>query len=139
MAAMKYGCKCIGIEQDAERIEVAKQKAEEAGVLDKITFINANIDEIKFPHFDVAYAYLFPEDLKEIRNKLLGGDRFASFAHQVPNLPMYNNGDFYIWDRDKAFSWYEGRAYTGRICSRNNCSMCASIVNGIKEQKSHRN
>lgn len=138
-AAQRYGCRAIGIEHDHNRIALARANAERAGVSDLVTFIEGDFNTIDWPQADVGYAYLFPDDLKPIRDKLLRLDRFATFAHKVPNLEMHNvQNEFYVWDFDKVFAWWGGGPYYGRKCSLTNCSMCASIIANINEQKSHR-
>lgn len=141
LAALKYGCTGIGIESDPERIKEAIAYAEEAGVSDKVTFIEGDFNTMKWPDADVGYVYLFEENLADIRNKLLSLNRFASYSHQVPNLPMYsrNNSEFYTWDYNKAFAWWDGVAYTQRPKRGCNCPMCNSVVRALNEQRSHQN
>lgn len=137
-AAKTYGCNAIGIEKDPNRITLATKNTEKAGVSDKVHFIEGDFTTTEWPYADVGYVYLFPEDLALIKDKLLSLDRFASFSHQVPSLPMYQKDDFFYWDSDKVFTWYNGRTYTGRHCSKAGCSMCATIQRGLDAQKSPR-
>jgi SAM-dependent methyltransferase len=138
-AAKNYGCYAIGIEIDPDRIQLAYANAEEAGVANQVEFIQGDFKQIEWPQADVGFVYLFPEDLYDIRNRLLGLDRFASYVHQVPNLPMYSkdNGDFYLWDYNDVFTVWNGRTYQGPPCSKPGCTMCNSIRASIAEQKSH--
>jgi SAM-dependent methyltransferase/glutaredoxin len=138
-AAKQYGCQSIGIEVDPGRVALARKNAEVAGVADKVTIIEADFKTIDWPAADVGYAYLFPEDLKPIRNKLLTLDRFACFAHKVPALPMHNVGNrFYTWQHSRVFAWWDGNAYYSRPNAGCNCPMCQSVVASLTEQRSHR-
>jgi hypothetical protein len=139
-AARDYGCKAIGIEVDPERIALAQENARLAGVEDKVSFIQGDYTQVEWPAADVGYAYLFEADLKAARNKLLGLDRFVTFAHKVPDLEMFSlyQGESFLWDRDRAFVWWDGNPYYNRPCSRKNCNMCLSIQADLDEQRSHR-
>lgn len=138
-AARDYGCRAYGIERDHDRVLLARRNAEAAGVSDLVTIIEGDFNEVDWPDADVGFAYLFPVDLAPIRDKLLRLDRFATFAHQVPDLPMWSYGeDFYVWDYDQAFVMWQGQARTGRVCNRPNCTMCNAIAAGVSEQRSHR-
>ncbi len=148
MAAAKYGCKGIGIESDPERIQEAEENAEKAGVADKVEFIEGDFNTMEWPKADVGYVYLFENNLVDIRNKLLKLDRFASYAHKIPNIktqktalqtPMWSYEDFYIWDSNRVRAIWDGKAYAARPQQGCNCVMCQSVVGALNEQKSHQN
>lgn len=141
-AARDYGCRAIGIEQDHERVALARQNAAMEGLHGRATFIEGDFTKIEWPRADVGYVYLFPEDLALIRNKLIRLNRFVSFAHQVPgiNMTSHHDGELYSWKSQPAAAsvpgvWWEGRFYTKPVCNRWNCSMCAAIRAALNEQR----
>lgn len=141
-AARRFGCRAIGIEQDPQRIAIAKDLAESQGVSHLVTFIEGDFTKIAWPRADVGYSYLFPEDLAAIAGKLSQLRRVATFAHAVPGWSMVDRGDFYSWERPVAKSmanpttgvWYGGRFYTKPPCNRSNCSMCNYIRSQLAAQ-----
>lgn len=138
-ASKRYGCKSIGIELDPKRINLARANAEQAGVSHLVTFIEGDFTKVAWPYADVGYVYLFPEDLAKIKTNLLALDRFASFAHAVPDLNMHHpQDDFYVWDYDRVFTLWGGVPKYGRQCTRYNCSMCNTIESQIQQQKYYR-
>lgn len=139
-AAKVYGCRAIGIEQDPARIAEARATAARAGVSGLVTFIEGDYKTMAWPAADVGYIYQFPEDLAPVRNKLLALDRFASYAHQIPQLPMYeiNGGETYVWLHSRPFMYWGGRPKYGRDCNQPGCTMCATIMSSINEQRSYR-
>lgn len=139
-AAKNYGCHSIGIEQDPSKIALAQENAEKAGVSHLVTFIQGDFHTVQWPRADVGYVYLFSEDLSQIRTKLLSLDRFVSFAHQVPSLPMYSlfQGEAYFWDYNKVFTYYNGRVYTSPVCNKPTCTMDNYIRRQLAYQRSFR-
>lgn len=137
-AALRYGCRAIGIEQDPNRIALARENASRAGVSDRVTFIQGDFSKLSWPQADVVYAYLFPEDLSVIRSKLIKSNYVVSFAHKVPNLSMtnHNDGEFYSWKPEPSVVgvMYHGHFYTHPVCNLRNCPMCNAIRAGLRAQ-----
>lgn len=141
-AACRFGCRAIGIELDPGRIAIARAAAERRGVSHLVTFIEGDFTKVDWPKADVGYAYLFPEDLQAVKDRLLKLNRFATFAHEVPGVAMQQHGDFYSWrapqvsvaKNSQPVAWYNGRAYTHPVCNKSNCSMCNWIRSQLASQ-----
>ena len=86
-AAKDYGAKGVGIDIDPERIEEANANAREAGVTDKVEFIEADLFKSDFSEASVVTLYLLSslnERLKPILMKQLKpGTRVVSHAFSM--------------------------------------------------------
>jgi SAM-dependent methyltransferase len=85
-AAKKYGARAIGIDIDPQRIQEANANAKEAGVTDKVRFVNADIYEYDFSDATVVTLYLLPalnEKLIPQLKKLKPGTRIVSHAFMM--------------------------------------------------------
>jgi precorrin-6B methylase 2 len=86
-AARKYGAKGRGIDIDPKRIEESNSNAAQAGVTDKVKFIEANLFESDFSDASVVTLYLLGslnQRLKPILMKQLKpGTRVVSHAFDM--------------------------------------------------------
>lgn len=94
MAAQKFGARGTGVDIDPERIQEAEANARQAGVSDRVRFIQKNLFDADIQDATVVTLYLLPEVNLKLRPKLLKdlkvGTRIVS--HQ------FDMGD---WEPDK--------------------------------------
>ncbi len=93
-AAKKYGARGVGIDIDPTAVWEANERAKDAGVTDRVRFINEDLFEANFKDATVVTLYLLPALNVKLRPKLLAelkpGTRIVSHA--------WNMGD---WRPDK--------------------------------------
>ena len=70
-AAQRFGTKGVGIDLNPERVKEANEKAKQAKVTDKVTFLEADLFEVDFSEATVITLYLFPEVNMKLRPKIL--------------------------------------------------------------------
>ena len=70
-AAEKFGARGLGIEYDRKLVAFSIRKAEEAGVADKVKFVEADIFETDFSEATVLTMYLLPSLNLKLRHKIL--------------------------------------------------------------------
>lgn len=71
IAAAKRGATALGIEYNADMVELSKRNAMEAGVSGKATFIKADIFESDFSKASVITMFLLPQINLKLRPKIL--------------------------------------------------------------------
>src|SRR5438094_668215 len=83
-AAQKYGARGVGVEIQPALVEAARKAAAEAGVADKVTFVQADLFEADISAATVVTLYLWPsvnERLEpRLRRELRPGTRIVSHA-----------------------------------------------------------
>jgi len=86
-AAQKYGARGVGVEIQPGLVEAARKAAAEAGVADKVTFVQANLFEADISAATVVTLYLWPsvnERLEpRLRRELRPGTRIVSHAFGI--------------------------------------------------------
>src|SRR5687768_575218 len=86
-AAKKYGARGVGIDIDPERIKEANASAKEAGVSDRVKFIEQDLFQTDFKEASVVTLYLLPDINLKLRPKLLSelkpGTRVVSHAFDM--------------------------------------------------------
>lgn len=86
-AAKRYGIKAIGIDIDPIRISESNKNAAEAGITDKVRFIEANLFDADFRDADVVTMYLLTSVNLRLRPKLLAdlrpGTRLVSHSFDM--------------------------------------------------------
>jgi SAM-dependent methyltransferase len=106
MAAQKFGARGVGIDIDPERIAEAKQNAEQAGVTDRVKFIQQNLFDADIREATVVTLYLLPSVNLRLRPKLLEqlkpGARVVSHSFDMgdwkPDKEIeYNGRKLYLW------------------------------------------
>jgi SAM-dependent methyltransferase len=70
-AAKKFGCRGVGIDIDPQRIRESQSNAIEAGVSDKVQFMEMDLFEAKISEATVVTLYLLSEVNLRLRPKLL--------------------------------------------------------------------
>lgn len=87
ISAAKRGAIATGIDIDPQRIKEANENALEAGVTDKVTFIEGNLFDFDFSKATVLTLYLLPSVNLELRPKILSelkpGTRVVSHAFDM--------------------------------------------------------
>lgn len=147
-ASSIYGCKSIGIEIDPARAESARMRVRSLGLEHLVQIIEGDATTVDV-NADVGVAYLWPDVLEQMKPKLENLDRFASVHHEVPGLSMKKNGDSFVWSKPQPaqhqnhyqpkrtsgnVAYYNGVAYTSRVCNSSSCRMCAAIEAGLRRK-----
>ena len=88
-AAKEFGIRAVGIDINPVRIREANANAEEAGVTDKVTFIEGDLFEANISDATVVSLYLLQSLNVKLRPKLLSelrpGTRIVSHAFDMAN------------------------------------------------------
>lgn len=88
-AAREFGIRAVGIDINPVRIREANANAEEAGVTDKVTFIEGDLFEANISEATVVTLYLLQSLNVKLRPKLLSelrpGTRIVSHAFDMAN------------------------------------------------------
>src|SRR5690606_766636 len=71
ISAAKRGATSTGVDLDPQRIKEANENAKEAGVTDKVTFVQGNLFNFDFSKADVLTLYLLPEVILKLPPKIL--------------------------------------------------------------------
>ena len=83
-AARRYGARGVGVELQPELVRRSRQAALEAGVADKVTFVEADLFAVDISRATVVVLYLWPSvnDRLEpkLRNELSPGARVVSYT-----------------------------------------------------------
>lgn len=113
ITAAKRGARALGIEYDANLVELSKRHAAKEGVSDKATFVKADLFESDFTQATVITMFLLEDLNLQLRPKLLGlkpGTRLVSntfsmgdwkpdvvaYADQVCDTHFYCTANFWI-------------------------------------------
>jgi ribosomal protein L11 methylase PrmA len=86
-AAKKYGARGVGVDIDPERIKEANANAKQAGVSDRVKFLEQDLFQTDFKEASVVTLYLLPAINLRLRPKLLSelksGTRVVSHAFDM--------------------------------------------------------
>ncbi|NDJ25852.1 methyltransferase domain-containing protein [Nostoc sp. B(2019)] len=86
-AAQKYGTRGTGIDINPERIQEANENAKQAGVTDRVRFVQQDLFNTDFSDATVVTLYLLPDVNLKLRPKLLKelkpGTRIVSHAFDM--------------------------------------------------------
>jgi SAM-dependent methyltransferase len=105
IAAAKRGARAVGFEYNLDMVELSRKNAQEAGVADKATFVNADLFESDFSKATVVTMYLLPTLNKRLRPKILDlkpGTRVVSHSFDMedwsPDQKIeQDGGTAYLW------------------------------------------
>jgi SAM-dependent methyltransferase len=81
LAAKKFGATGLGVEIDPRLVEVSKRNARDAGVADRVDFVQQDLFDTELGKATVITMYLLPEVNMQLRPKLLAlkpGTRIVS-------------------------------------------------------------
>jgi SAM-dependent methyltransferase len=105
IAAARLGAYAVGIEYNADMIELSKRKAEEAGLSAKTNFIKADLFEYDLSKATVITMFLLPEINLRLRPKLLDlkpGTRIVSNTFTMgewePDYEATTEGEWGSWN-----------------------------------------
>ena len=105
-AAKKYGARGVGIDIDPKRVQESHQKAIEAGVTDRVRFIEDDLFTTHINEATVITLYLLQELNLKLRPKLLRelkpGSRIVSYVYDMgdwkpDNKRPLGNSTFYYY------------------------------------------
>jgi hypothetical protein len=85
-AAKEHGARGVGVDIDPQRIAESKQNAEEAGVTDRVKFIQQDLFTMDFSDADVLTLYLLPSVNLKLRPAILNlrpGTRVVSHSFSM--------------------------------------------------------
>lgn len=106
ISAAQRGAIATGIDLDPERIQEANENAKNAGVTDKVTFIEGDLFGFDFSKADVLTLYLLPSVNLKLRPKILDelkpGTKVVSHAFDMgdwkPEKQIEVNGStIFLW------------------------------------------
>lgn len=126
VAAAKRGAFAHGIDIDPQRISEAKANARQAGVEDRVLFVQDNLFETDFSQASVITMYLLNSVNLKLRPKLLEtlspGTRIVSHSFNMDdwepdNQTSVNHSNIYYWvipaEIDGTWSWQaDGKKFT---------------------------
>jgi hypothetical protein len=69
IAAARRGARALGVEYNADMVELSKKNATKAGVSDKATFVQGDMYEAEFSKATVLALFLLPTNLLKLRDK----------------------------------------------------------------------
>lgn len=105
IAAALRGATALGIEYNPDMVDLSRKKAEQAGVTDKASFVQADLFESDFSKASVITMYLLPDLNLKLRPKILDlepGTRIVSHAFSMgewePDASEMDGGrNLYMW------------------------------------------
>ena len=71
IAAARRGARAIGVEYNADMVELSRRNAKEAGVSDRATFIQGDMYEADISKATVLALFLLPSNLNKLQDKFL--------------------------------------------------------------------
>lgn len=129
IAAAKRGAFAHGVDIDPQRIREANANAKEAGVEDKVVFVEGNIFETDFSQASVLTMYLLNSVNLKLRPKILEimepGTRVVSHSFNMNEWKAdeqfsVNHSNIYYWEipakADGKWSWQaDGKRFTMNV------------------------
>ena len=100
-AVTMSGCRAVGIEIDPNKADMARRNIEKAGLSAKITVITGDVlqFEPKDHGITLITAYLYPDLLGKLAQKIYAVGKAGSPYHRIPGLLMKQYGDVWVFDR----------------------------------------
>lgn len=71
IAAARRGARGLGVEYNADMVDLSRRLAREAGVAEKTTFVQGDMYEADFSNASVLALFLLPGNLEQLRDKFL--------------------------------------------------------------------
>jgi phospholipid N-methyltransferase len=88
IAAAKRGARAMGVEFNPEMVKLSRQRASEAGVADRATFVEGDMFEADISKATVLALFLMPENLRRLEPKfrtLPAGTRIVVNTFGIPD------------------------------------------------------
>jgi SAM-dependent methyltransferase len=106
-AAKRYGARGTGVEYDPKLVEMSRRNAREAGVADRVNFIEGDLFKVDLSTATVVTVYLLPDVNLKLRDKLL--------AELSPGTRVVaHDFDMESWRPDRVESFYAPEKNSGR-------------------------
>lgn len=90
-AAQRYGARGVGVEIDPDLVQKARAKAEQLGLVDRVTFRQGDLFKADLGEATVVMLYLWPDMNNKLRSKLQReldpGDRVVSHSFDIDGWP----------------------------------------------------
>jgi len=86
IAAAKRGARALGIEYDANLVQVSRRRAAAAGVADRAKFVEGDMFEADISQATVLALFLLPDNLSQLKPKfeaLRAGTRIVTNGYQI--------------------------------------------------------
>ena len=103
-AAKERGARGVGIEIERDLVELSRKNAAEAGVADRVTFVEADLFESDFREATVVALYLWTKVNRRLRplleQQLAPGTRVVSHRFEIPGWKSQKRikvGDRILW------------------------------------------
>ena len=90
IAAAKRGARARGVEYNPDMVQLARQRAREAGVHDRATFVEGDMFEADVSDASVMAVFLLTENMRRLQPTFLAlrpGSRIVSNTFAVPEWP----------------------------------------------------
>ncbi len=90
IAAARRGARARGVEYNPEMVQLSRQRAYEAGVQDRATFVEGDMFEADISDATVMALFLLTENMRRLQPKFLAlrpGTRIVSNTFAVPEWP----------------------------------------------------
>lgn len=139
-AVQKFGCHGLGIEIDPDQAALARKCVEAAGLSGKIQIVEGDATKMRFPKVDAGFAFLYPETLDALTDKIAAIPAFVSYQHPVKGLKETRSalGKFYSKEpivqqaetqvvAGRPYAVWNGMTYYQEYNPNCNCAMCQSI------------
>jgi SAM-dependent methyltransferase len=87
IAAAKRGARALGVEFNGDLVELSRQRARDAGVSDRASFLQGDMFEADISKATVLPLFLLPHNLERLRDKFLAlrpGTRIVLNTYGVP-------------------------------------------------------
>jgi hypothetical protein len=97
IAAGRRGIRSIGVELDEARAEIARRNVNDSGFADLITVETGDALNFDLKRATIAVTYLYPPLLAKLAPKLKQLRVVGSPYHEIPGLPMTQDGDVWIY------------------------------------------
>jgi SAM-dependent methyltransferase len=114
-AVKKTGCRGVGIDIDPERIKESRANARDAGVEDRVRFVEQNFFASDIREATVMLIYLFPDVNIRLRGKFLSemkpGSRLVSHAFDMGDWKPDNSASI---GAQRVYFWVIPANVTGR-------------------------
>jgi hypothetical protein len=105
-AARKYGARGLGIELDDKLVQVSRQNARQAGLADRVQFVQGDVLITDFSQASVVTVYLLPELIGQLQSRfveLKPGTRIVSHSFRMTG-----------WRPDRSETMKVTKSHTGQ-------------------------
>ena len=86
IAAARRGARALGVEYNADLVELSKRNAAEAGVADRASFVHGDMFAADISHATALILFLIPQNLEKLAPKFIAlkpGTRIVSNTYEI--------------------------------------------------------